>query len=451
MNITVNGILEYDRQAGLKISSRAEILEDLKAITKIAYGEDFVIEQGNEWFSFLDLLAGSLSNVAGASQELYNSLSFEGASGTTLDNAVAFAGIKRRPYSNSTVVIVASVDTSVERPLRINSGLVLVDSNGGKWISKEDIVIEKYKKSSNGIKVENYVGTALFEASSSNTDPTGIQLAPYNNNTNDTLEPENKSYEDHFTFINETPSIVGHLEESDAQLRSRFVEQQFRQSTGTYEGLKAQLLDIPQVGFVNIIENPSAESSGAPYNLPAHSIWCIVDGVSTWDGSDYSRDVNDINIANTILNHKSLGCVVSSGSDESYSSGEGTGQIKVKLTRDSSEYEIKFSRATLIETFVDIKLNTELTDLGLKNSIIEDIKLNVENYVNNLGIGNDVLTSGVAACINNVITQSNFKDYVFDIDSIGIDDSADPTEKRLSVDVNRYAMISPENITVSYV
>ena len=64
----INNIINFDNKTGLTVSSRGEILDDLITLTKMAYGQDYVIEQGNEWYTFLDLLAGTLTELGGAVQ-----------------------------------------------------------------------------------------------------------------------------------------------------------------------------------------------------------------------------------------------------------------------------------------------------------------------------------------------------------------------------------------------
>lgn len=460
----INNIMEFDDANGLKISTRGEILEDLKNLTQVAYGSDYVIEQGNEWYAFLDLLSGSLAEMAGVTQSVYNSLSFTTAAGTNLDNVVSFAGITRKAKQNSTVIIKAEIEQAyqgnIERPYTIpTGGVILQDSNKYYWTNVEPLVIAKLKDDE---ITENYVGTALFEATSRNADPTNVILQPYNNGTStnlviveDGITSTNFTIAEGITFINETASKLGNQEETDAQLRARYKAELYKNSVGTIEGLIAQIKNEVLLDYVYVFENnsndPMTDSSSPGLGMTPHSIWVITDGKSTWDGTGtYTNDPNDIAIANAILNYKSLGCGTSLPTAETYDSASGTGAITAQITLNSTTYEIKFSRASEVPCYVKIDLASDLTDAGIKSSIEHSIKTNIIDYISNLGIGNDVLQSGLSSAVYNVIEDNNYVDYVFDINSINVGNSASPTTKRQSIEINQYATIDEANITITW-
>lgn len=454
-DITMHKIIEFNDETGLKVSSKGEILDDLQYITKVAYGSDYAIEQGNEWYTFLDLLAGSLVEISGAIQKVYNTLSFVGASGTNLDNVVSFIGITRKAKKNSSVLIKATIseDSNIARPYSIPiGGITLTDYNGNYWTNIETLIVEDYKV---GTQEPNYIGTAMFEATDENSDPTNVILQPYNDGHADTnLQPVGNSIPDGITFMNEVASELGNLEETDAQLRARYKKELYRNSVGTTDGLKAQINEKADVNYIYILENKSDDTINDPTDerdgMPPHSIWVIVDGTSSWDGQGgHSNDPEDIKIGETILNYKSLGCDTTFARD-TYSSGSGTGAITVNIAIDSSEYAIQFSRANEIPCYVAVTLATDLPEGSQRDSIEYAIKENIVNYVNNLGISNDVLQSGLSSCVYDVILDNAYEDYVFDLDSITVGNSASPTAKRLSMKVNQYASITEENITITW-
>lgn len=519
--MNINNIIEFNDETGLKVSSRGEILEDLKYLTKVAYGSDYVIEQGNEWYSFLDLLAGALTDMSGAIQKVYNSLSFVGASGTNLDNVVSFVGITRKPYKNSTVLIKVELPKGSTRPFTIKErGIVLTDTNDNSWTNTSYITIAEFKQ--DGV-TDNYIGTGMFEATDKNTDPTNIVLQPYNDRTNNSLKDINEVAPSGTTFINEIASELGNLEENDAQLRARYKAELYKNSVGTLEGLKAALLEKADVTYVYIIENNSETETED--GMPPHSIWVITDGKSTWEQTFYqitkdssdnyiftitqgssnfnyqlildnlgvctgvkdlqqteketiypvvnntfeinsipyelqkeediytqvkdilSDDPEDIKIGNIILNYASLGCANTNAPDIS-TYNNGTGPIAVQIAVDSTEYNIKFSRATEVPCYVNVTLATDLTDTIKKNSIESEVKENIVKYIESLGISEDVLQSGLSSAVFEVITENAYKDYVFDIDSITVGRTTESMTKRLSMNVNEYSSITEDNITI---
>lgn len=447
MSAEINNIIEFNDETGLKVSSRGEILEDLKYLTKVAYGSDYVIEQGNEWYSMLDLLSGVLTDMSGAIQKVYNTLSFVGASGTNLDNVVSFVGITRKPYKNSTVLIKITLPENSKRPFTIQErGIVLQDHNGNYWTNKDYIIINEFKP--DGI-TENYIGTGVFEATDRNSDPTNIVLQPYNDgNQTESLIDINGVAPTGTIFMNEVQSELGNLEENDAQLRARYKAELYKNSVGTLEGLKAVLLDKADIKYVYIIENNSENTTED--GMPPHSIWVIVDGKSTWDGTeDISDDPEDIKIGNIILNYASLGCANTNAPDKS-TYNNGTGPIAVQIAIDSTEYNIKFSRATEVPCYVNVTLATDLKDENKKNAIELEVKDNIVKYIESLGISEDVLQSGLSSAVFDVITENDYKDYVFDIDSITVGKTANPSTKRLTMNVNEYSSITKENIVITW-
>lgn len=453
MSVELHNIMEFNDITGLRVSSKGEILEDLKYLTRIAYGSDYVIEQGNEWYSFLDLLSGALVDISGAVQQVYNTLSFVGASGTNLDNVVSFVGITRKPYKNSTVLIKITLPEGSVRPYTIpERGIVLKDHNGNYWTNNEIIIVNEFKLDEfnpDGTQKENYIGTATFEATDSNADPTNIVLQPYNDgNPSESLQDINGVAPTGTVFMNELSSELGNLEETDAQLRSRYKAELYKNSVGTIEGLKAVLLDKADITYVYIVENNSEQTSED--GMPPHSIWVITDGKSTWNGEgNVSDDPEDIKIGDIILNYASLGCVTTNAPDKSTYTG-GTGPITTRIALDSSEYSIKFSRANAVPCYVNVTLVSDLADASKKNAIALEIKDNIVAYIKGLGIGNDVLQSGLSSAVYSVITENDYIDYVFDIDSITVGRETNPTTKRLSINVNEYSTITEENINITW-
>lgn len=453
MSVELHNIMEFNDITGLRVSSKGEILEDLKYLTRVAYGSDYVIEQGNEWYSFLDLLSGALVDISGAVQKVYNTLSFIGASGTNLDNVVSFVGITRKPYKNSTVLIKITLPEGSVRPYTIpERGIVLKDHNGNYWTNNEIIIVNEFKLdefNTDGTQKENYIGTATFEATDSNADPTNIVLQPYNDgNPSESLQDINGVAPTGTVFMNELSSELGNLEETDAQLRSRYKAELYKNSVGTIEGLKAVLLDKADITYVYIVENNSEQTSED--GMPPHSIWVITDGKSTWNGEgNISNDPEDIKIGDIILNYASLGCVTTNAPDKSTYTG-GTGPITTQISLDSSEYSIKFSRANAVPCYVNVTLVSDLADASKKNAIALEIKYNIAAYIKGLGIGNDVLQSGLSSAVYSVITENDYIDYVFDIDSITVGRETNPTTKRLSINVNEYSTITEDNISITW-
>lgn len=450
-NTELNEFVKFDEENGLSVSTQAQIFDDLTAILKSSYGSDFVIQEGSEMYTFLDLLATSLAHSAGAYKKVYDSLGFIGATGVTLDNAVSLAGITRngliRSSVNMTITRTDTGEATIPAPIRIR------DINGNTWECYADILLE-----------ENVTETMqTFYASDGNTEnPYDIFIKAYNGNGVSegsqywnilTVTPTNVN------FQNKEDSVLGEEKESDAHLRYRYFTALHSGSTATVDGLKSKLLninnmDLSDVGISDLERplqsvyiyqnNTDTPASQDQYNVTPHSIWVIVDGHTTWNGTgNTTTDEDDINIAKIIKYFKSLGVNTSYGKSKNpVVNGEGA-----IIYNDNGE-EIKFSRAEVIDCYVDITLSWKQNILeDDKDNIISAIKEKVKTYINDLGIGNDVLFTGISAAIYSLYPALNYSDYVFDVTDLKIGNTSKPTGTRLNVDIYQYAQ--PKDITIN--
>ena len=116
---------------GLRTSTKPEILNVLTNMTVEAFGADFAVDEGSDWYIFLDSLSNSLDNVCTAARELYNAQGIINANGSNLDNIVSLAGIYRKKgeadeqLRNRAIKSVYSTATSVAESLE--SALLQLD------------------------------------------------------------------------------------------------------------------------------------------------------------------------------------------------------------------------------------------------------------------------------------------------------------------------------------
>ena len=96
------GFLKFDKETGLVVSSKQQILLDLINICKTSYGQDYVVDEGTEMYAFLDNLAFALSETGGAVKSLYDAFGFTMATGTPLDVLCSLAGISRKQGETDT-------------------------------------------------------------------------------------------------------------------------------------------------------------------------------------------------------------------------------------------------------------------------------------------------------------------------------------------------------------
>ena len=454
-NTILNEFVKFDENAGLKVNTQSKIFEDLKLMLQSSFGSDFVIQEGSEMFTFLDLLATSLAHSAGEYKKIYDSLGFINATGVTLDNAVSLAGITReglvRSYADMTITRSSSTGVA-----RISAPIRLQDINGNNWYCDEDI--ELADGVTNTIK--------RFYASDGNAEtPYSIFIKAYNGTgASETSEPWKilTVAPQNVTFQNINDSVLGQEKESDSQLKYRYYTSLHNSSTGTVDGLKSKLLnannfDLTSIGAeklrtslhtVNIYQN-NTDNTNDKYDVTPHSIWVIVDGVSQWNGSGGSTtDPDDITIAKIIKYFKSMGANTSSGKSQKMSSSSG-GEGAVSYT-DEDGNVIKFSRAQKLNCYITLNLEWKTGVLDAdKTRIKSAIREVIKTYVNNLGINNDVLFTGVSSAIYDLYPTNGYEDFMFDITSLKIGSTSNPSGTRLLVDIYQYAQISDDKIIIN--
>jgi len=444
METDLNEIIKFDSVTGLSVSTKPEILQDLINITITAFGNNFSVKEGSEWYTFLELMATTLTDFGNSSLEVYNSLSFVSASGITLDNTVALAGITRNIEKSSYVLITATADVSVTTPYSVPINTIIKDSNGNQWTNLESFIIDDTTK----------IGTQNFYALDGDNEVYNMYVAADNNATSNDFIVQTGGLAVGVTFINSQDSTYGNSQETDAQLRTRYYTALYTTSVGTVEGLRDKLIRLDLLTYGYVIDNPNEDVAVNAYDIPIHHLWAIVDGTSTWDGSGSSDDVNDLEVAETILDFKSIGCGTSTGlSGSNYNPTSGTGAINVDVIRDEVTYNVSFTRATNIDIHVEMALVHNIPaaeEVAVKADIEQAIKNSVSNYVNTLGIGNDVLNGGVSSAIYGVILSNSYTDYVFDIDVLNIGKVTSPATNRVAIDVFEYPAIIETNIVITW-
>ena len=92
-----NYFMSYSEDSGLKIKNKAEIVSDLKRFFQTAYGQDLSVDEGTEVYTFIDLLAEGLCNIAVSTKRVWDAFSFIGANGSALDILCSAFGISRKP------------------------------------------------------------------------------------------------------------------------------------------------------------------------------------------------------------------------------------------------------------------------------------------------------------------------------------------------------------------
>lgn len=412
---------------GLKIATRSEIYDQLTIFARAAYGNDISLDEGTPFEVFIGMLADALSTVNGSAQSLSELFSTKELSGNFLDFVAGQRGIVRKTVRNQRVTMTVTVDEHVTRPfLASRNSIFIRDGKGRTWVNTTQLMIQQSKFLPNGTfdTTENFQGTCEFGLMPLNGYDSDLLYA---NNFPSMKEmhavpPSDPLFIDHFTFMNKvnaTPAVQDN--ETDAQLRARYDAAVYSNASATVEGLRSNLLKLTD--YVRIVENLTGSdnvSNDNPYGLKAHSIWCIVGGVSTTNNSgavgstpQESTDSGDVTVAQTILNYKSLGCGVSVSADvqngtvniggkEYY-----TGNFKVEIPIETIVAEIPFTR--LVDNTVTFKvvLYTPPTNTNgaLRNTVRERVSYALQEYVAGLQPGEKITTMDTVKAVQAVLSQ----------------------------------------------
>ena len=167
---------------------------------------------------------------------------------------------------------------------------------------------------------------------------------------------------------------AGADEESDIELLKRFEIVRDGRGSCNESSIISSLLNIPTVHGAYVVANESLETVDG---IPAKTIACYVDG-----GNDYHQD-----IAEAIFDKKPIGV--------------GTyGDVAVPINYGGlKDYEIKFSHSSEVDIYVKL---TIITNNNFEADGFDEIKANISNYINNLAIGNSLITTAMYSQIYSV-------------------------------------------------
>lgn len=170
---------------------------------------------------------------------------------------------------------------------------------------------------------------------------------------------------------NAIQTSIGRYQESDITFRYRLRTLQTRNSIGTLDAVKTNLLLVPGVFKVEVVENiTNTPKVVKGVTTVANSIQCIVYGNSTLNNDDTEELV-----ANVINYRKGLGVATD-------------GTTTVNLQRLSGDLQvIKFTKCIEIPIKVSFRLKTYN---GFASNALDRIKNSLVRYVQSFGLGDYV-------------------------------------------------------------
>ena len=232
--------------------------------------------------------------------------------------------------------------------------------------------------------------------------------------------------------------------EADEQLRNRAIKSVYSTATSVAESLESALLQLDYIEFARVIDNPQNENmTVGDVTIAPHNIWVLVkvkDGISI-DPNDTEGAKREKEVAGIILHYKSLGSgtmnTLKTENNQTTESVTGTKSHTATVSIDGVDYKIKFNEIGSQNIFVKVTLNIEQAYEDKKKTIQKSVQKAIVDYINSLGIGQDVLMSRVVSAISDTNT---YTDYGFDVKTITIGDTAEPTGTMVTIPVYKRAV-----------
>lgn len=388
----------YIDDAGLHIPTYQDIKDDLVTEAKKIFGEDIYLENDSMDYEYISAIALKMYDTLNSIVYAYNSCSPVTAIGSGLDTVVKINGLKRKAASYSTCVVTL---TGIPQTV-IKSGVVQ-DISGNNWNLPSNITIPEEGE----IEV-SAICTVLGSISALVGDINKIATPQLG----------------WISVTNKVNAVLGQPVETDAQLRARQAVSTALPSQTLLEGTIAGIVSVEGVTRQRVYENDTNDSSETeenPYGLPAHSITAVVEGGL------------DADIAEQIYIRKGVGCLTN-----------GTTEVQV-INKYDITTPIRFYRPSYVD--VDVTVNIKKY-AGYTDNVVDNIKNNILNYLNSLGIGDNLPTS--LLWNSALIANPNLTSPIFSITSLtaGKRSSSQGTAD-IEINFNEVIQGNIDNITVN--
>ena len=349
-----------------------EILKSKEEQAKELFGEDIDTSELTPLGKFIRINAYDQALTEEEAETIYYSIFPHTATGISLDRLCVFAGISRNAATKAKFIVtitgkeggIVPVGFLVGTDSEINYSVIggaTIDENGKVETTEGKVTID-----------EN--GTALVMVECVENGEIGNVLAQeINRIVNPSADVE--------SAIGKQLYIKGEETESDNELRQRFDEAKEGLGSCNEVAIKSALLRISSVTHAGVIVD---EENG--------SFECFICG-----GEDYHDQ-----IAETIFEKKPIGIKT-------------TGNVEHEILDDGGNaHTIKFSHTTNKPVYVRAAIKTTIEFEGEVGK--QEIKDNLESYIDNVGIGNSVVLSSLYGQIHSVTGVQEVTELLLSVD-----------------------------------
>lgn len=330
---------------GLQTKTLSEIVTDLETGFRNIYGSDINLDQNSPDGQIINIFAQASRDIRELATQINNGFNPDTAVGRILDQRVVINNIERQGGTFTIVPIAITTDRTVtlegldgDFNNIDGTGYTIQDDAGGEFILIDTVTLTagtttvNFRARDIG-QVETTIGTI--------TNPVTIVLG--------------------VTSVNNSSAAIqtGQDEETDAELRLRRQRSVAISSNGHLNGIFAALANLDGVTDVAVYENVtnSVDADG----IPAHGIWCIVEGGANTD------------IADVIYSKKSAGADMK-------------GDVEIDIETDSGAvFTAKFDRPTAEDLYIRFDIqptsaSAVFDQAAIKQSIVDAVSYNIGEF-----------------------------------------------------------------------
>lgn len=381
-------IISYDKDTGLEIATKDEVVSKLKEITTQAFGDDIVLEDTYPEGIVINGLATIIYDLLEQTQSIYNLLDITNAEGVILDTI----GNLRNTYRKSSTAAVIKVSFDKDINLSTAEQIKIKDSSNLYYYSNSITTLTA------GVELDLTCSTK-----GEITEPTELNIL-------------NNSLLDYKATIKSFNN--GTNDEQDIFFRNRIINSVSYNGQSVKENLITQLLLLNFVYQVKIYVNDTDTNLDTKLGssiTPAHILVMIRKNNETFDADSLCQVIHD---------YKGIGTICS---DISGITTKGTGDYT-----NITYYIVKENTSPKINI-------TILKGDSYNTSTNDTIKSKVVEYVNSLEIGENILSGNI---IKHLFQTSETEYYA---QAVTIDSKTEYVNK------DTYFNLSSSNITITEV
>ena len=329
----------YVDASGLHIPTYIDIRDDLIARYKAIYGDDLYLENDSQDYQMISAYASKTADTMALLQLVWNNHSPKTAIGSALSSLVKLNGIARKAASYSTCVLTLTGTAGTI----IAAGSVK-DESGYIWDLPANTTLT-------GDTTEV---TAICETLGA------VEAVP------GTINKINTPQAGWISVTNEVAAVVGQPIEIDSELRARQSVEVAIPSQNMVDSTIAGIASIDGVQRYKVYDNDTNITD--EHGIPGHTIAAVVEGGL------------DADVAAQVYLRKGPGGGTYGSSSATYINSSGLPNV------------IRFSRPTYTAINVTVTVRGMA---GFTTAVLDTIKSNIEEYIDDLDIGVDVSYTGI--------------------------------------------------------